>query len=331
MRYKVLIPQPVAETGKRYLGERGYEIKTGSGLSAAELISDIADCHAVLARIEKYPAEVLEAAPFLKIIARHGVGVDNIDVKRAEELGIWVTNAPESNSNTVAEHTIGILFALAKHTVRTVSEFRDGNYEIRNQIRGNDLEGKILGIAGVGKIGGRVAEKAAHGLSMNVLAYDPYASNDAFPDFIERVPEWDRLFRRSDFVSLHIPSNEATRGIVGKHEFELMKPTAYIINAARGEIVDEKALIDALRSGQIAGAGIDVFEQEPPDRTNPLLHMQNVIATPHTAAMTEEAMQRMALHAAMCIDDVLSGRVPEWPVNRPNPPRSHKQGEHTNG
>lgn len=321
MAHKVLIPQEISEKGKQYLRERGYEIKMGSGMSAEAIKRDVVDCEAILARVEKYPADVIEAGLLLKVIARHGVGVDNVDVKRAEELGIWVANAPESNSNTVAEHTIGVIIALAKLLLPIVNSFKGGNYEIRNQKRGEDLEGKTLGIAGIGKIGCMVARKAALGLSMNVIAYDPYASADGFPDFVERVPNWEDVFEKSDFVTIHIPSNENTKNIVGKREFELMKTSSYFINAARGEIVDEKALTTALQEEQIAGAAIDVYKNEPPDADNALLHMDNVITTPHTAALTAECMERMALHAAMCIDDVFSGNEPRWPVNKPNPPR----------
>ena len=322
MARKVLIPQEISEKGKQYLRERGYEIKMGSGMSAEAIKRDVVDCEAVLARVEMYPADVLEAGLMLKVIARHGVGVDNIDVRRAEELGIWVANAPKSNSNTVAEHTVGVIVALAKLLLPTVNSFKGGNYEIRDRNRGEDLEGKTLGIAGIGKIGSLVARKVALGLSMNVIAYDPYMSTDGFPEFVEPASKWEDVFEKSDFVTIHIPANENTKNIVGKREFELMKPSAHFINAARGEIVDESALIAALQEKRIAGAAIDVYENEPPDADNALLYMENVIATPHTAAMTTECMERMALHAAMCIDDVFSGNEPRWPVNKPNPPRS---------
>ncbi len=316
MAYKVLVPQDVMPEGKEYLTQRGCEIKMGSGITVEEIARDVADCDAILARTAPFPAEVLEAGKKLKVVGRHGVGVDNIDVARAEELGIWVTNAPESNSNTVAEHTVLLMLALSRHLIKVIDEFRGGNFSIRNQLKGMDIEGKTLGIVGMGKIGRLVARKMA-AFDMKIIGYDPYLSSDKFPDFVEPVKEWGDIFSRPDFVTLHLPATSETRGAVGKAEFEMMKNSACLINAARGEVVDEAALIEALQSGAIGGAGLDVFANEPPAQDSPLLHMDNVIATPHNAALTVECMTRMALHAAMGIDDVLNGRTPKWPVNNP--------------
>ncbi|HUV07028.1 MAG TPA: hydroxyacid dehydrogenase [Spirochaetia bacterium] len=317
MAFKVLIPQDIAEEGKKYLRERGYEIKMGSGITVEAIREDVKDCDAILARTAPFPGEVLRAGKRLKVVARHGVGIDNIDVKTATELGIYVTNAPESNANSVAEHTVGLIVALAKGYLRFDREFRSGNFEIRNQLKGQDLEGKTLGIIGVGRIGRLVAKKALKGFDMRVLGYDPYVTGvEELPE-LEVVTDWETPFRESDFITLHLPATADTRGIIGKKELGIMKSTAYLINAARGEIVNEEELIRALREKKIAGAGLDVFEKEPPEKNNPLLKMENVIATPHNAALTAECSIRMALHAAMGIDDVLSGRKPRWPVNIP--------------
>ncbi|MBZ4646216.1 MAG: D-3-phosphoglycerate dehydrogenase / 2-oxoglutarate reductase [Petroclostridium sp.] len=317
MAFKVLIPQDITEAGKKYLLERGYEIKMGSGATVDAIKKDVEDCDAILARTAPFPAEVLKAGKKLKVIARHGVGVDNIDVKTAEELGIYVTNAPLSNANSVAEHTIGLIIACARNMVRVDKEFRNGNFEIRNQLKGMDIEGKILGLVGLGRIGTMVAKKAALGLGMKVIGYDPYITQDKVAPEIELINDWEYIFKNADFVSLHMPATEKTKGIVGKKEFEIMKPTAYLINAARGEVVNEAELIEALKTKKIAGAGLDVFEQEPPAKDNPLFELHNVILTPHNAALTQEAMDRMGLHAAIGIDEVLSGKKPSWPVNNP--------------
>ncbi len=315
--HKILIAQDISEKGKQYLQERGYEIKMGSGISVEVLAREVVDCSAIVARTAEYPREVLQAGKDLKVVGRHGVGVDNIDVEAATELGIYVTNAPESNAETVAEHTIALMLALAKNIVRSDQALRSGNFAIRNQICGVDVAGKTLGIVGLGRIGASVAKKAACGFEMKVIGYDPYLTPDNYPEHAEVLSEWDRIFRESDFVTLHLPSNEATQGIVGRKELYLMQPTACLINAARGEIVNEQALLAALREHRIAGAGLDVYAQEPPVAEDPLFALDNVVVTPHSAALTAECLDRMAVHAAMGIDEVLSGQQPSWPVNEP--------------
>ena len=319
--YKVLIPQDIMEEGKDYLRERGYEVKMGSGITVEDISRDVADCDAILARTAPFPAEVLQAGKKLKVIGRHGVGVDNIDVKKAEEMGIWVTNAPESNSNTVAEHALGLIVALAHNIVRSDKAFRAGDFEIRNRVKGNDLEGKVLGVLGMGKIGRLVAQKAFYGLGMKILGYDPYLKAGDFPEWVTKVDTWDEIFKSADFVTIHIPATPKTKKSIGAKEFGMMKKSAYVINAARGEVVDEPALVQALENGEIAGAGLDVFEEEPPVKDHPFFSMDNVVVTPHNAALTTECMIRMATHAAQGIDEVLSGKKPTWPVNNPSDPR----------
>ena len=317
MAYQVLIPQDVAQPGKDYLRERGHEIKMGSGITTEAIATDVVDCDAILARTAPFPAKVLEAGKKLKVISRHGVGYDNIDVARATELGIWVTFAPESNANTVAEHTIGCILTLARNFIQQDRETRAGNWGIRDKLLGTDLAGKVLGIVGLGKIGRRVAQKASHGLDMKVVAYDPFLKQEQMAEFATPVMSMDDVFSVADFVTLHIPGGASTRGVVGKKMFALMKKTAIFINASRGDVVAEADLIEALRNGAIAGAAIDVYEKEPPQKDNPLMSMSNVLLTPHNASQTRECMIRMALHAAQGIDEVLSGKRPTWPVNDP--------------
>lgn len=320
MAYKVLIPQPIAEEGKQYLRDRGYEVKMGSGHTVEIIKEEARECDAILVRTALLPAEVLQAAPHLKVIGRHGVGVDNIDVETAADLGIYVTNAPRSNSNSVAEHAIGLIIACARNMSLADRVTRRGDFGIRDQIRGVDLEGKIVGIIGHGAIGSRVAKKATHGLNMNVIVYDPYIAQSTIPPDVLRLDSREEVFSTSDFVTLHLPLNAETKGSVGRKEFEMMKPTAYLINTARGNIVNEAELINALQQHLIAGAGLDVYKREPPAKDNALFQLDNVILTPHNAALTRECMIRMAVHAAMGIDDVLSGRKPQWPVNNPKSP-----------
>lgn len=315
MGYKVLIPQKISVEGTNYLLERGYEIDTGNGISPEALAAAVVDCDAILARTELYPASVLEAGKKLKVIGRHGVGINNIDMETATRLGIQVTITPLANSNTVAEQTLGFILALSRQLTRIDQEFRHGNWAVRDQIKGMDLEGKTLGIAGLGKIGSLVAKKAA-AFDMKVIAYDPYVEPEKVPANVAMVGALAEIFAQSDFVTLHMPYEKK---IIGKSLFSLMKPSAYFINLSRGEIVFENDLIEALQNKQIAGAALDVFEVEPPDvKNNPLFSMPNVIVTPHNSALTTEATMRMALHAAQGIDEVLTGKIPTWPANKPS-------------
>lgn len=315
MAYTVLIPQPIAEEGKDYLLERGYEVKMGSGHTVDIMKEEVKGCDAILIRTAPLPAEVLQVEKRLKVIGRHGVGVDNIDLVAARELGITVTYAPESNANSVAEQVMGLMVACARSYYLCGQELRKGNFDIRDHNLSVDLEGKIVGIVGLGAIGSRVAHKAHHGFDMKVIAYDPYVNKDKVSVEITLIDSWDDLFQTADFVTLHLPANKETTGCVGKREFAMMKPTAYLINTARGHIVNEVELIKALQDKVIAGAGLDVFEREPPATDNPLFQLDNVFLTPHSAALTTECRIRTAVHAAMGIDDVLSGRTPKWPVN----------------
>ena len=202
MGYKVLIPQEILDEGKDWLRARGYEIKMGSGITADDIARDVVDCDAILARTAPFPARVLEAGKKLRVIGRHGIGYDNIDVARATELGIWVTNAPESNAGSVAEYAMGCIIALARNFIRSDRETRAGNWLIRDKMVGSDLEGKVLGIAGLGKIGRRLARKASLGMEMKVIGYDPYLAPEAFPEYATPVATWEELFAS---VGLHQP------------------------------------------------------------------------------------------------------------------------------
>ncbi len=298
--------------------ERGYEIVKGSGISEDELAEAIQACDAVLARTERYTENVIRAGRKVRVIARHGVGVDNINVPLATELGIYVTTTPMANAVSVAEHALTLILALSKKLMAIDRAFRKGNWEIRNQVFGMELEGKTLGILGLGRIGSMLAKKAYHGLGMNVIGYDPYVPADRLPEGV-RQADWNAIFEQSDFVSVHLPAAPETMGIIGRKELELMKPSAYFVNAARGEVVNERDLVAVLNENRIAGAGLDVFREEPLPASHPFFQMEQVLMTPHNAALTEESRAKMALHAAMSIDEVLTGKSPSWPVNHPVP------------
>lgn len=321
MAFRVLIPQDITDPGKDYLRENGCEAIIGSASDPTTIAREAADCDAILARTARYDKALLCLLPRLQVIGRHGIGVDNIDVVYCEENGIHVTYAPLSNSNTVAEYTMMQLLCCARNLVPVNRAFLAGDFEIRNRDLGTDLEGKVLGIIGLGRIGRLVASKAALGFGMRIIGYDPFLRLEDRPEGVTLLASREELFREADFVTVHIAATPETRKSIGRTEFRLMKRSAVFINASRGEVVNENDLAEALRNGVIRGAGIDVFDPEPPARDNPLLRLDNVVATPHNAALTREAMDRMGLHAAMGIVEVLQGREPSWGVNRPVNPR----------
>lgn len=314
MSYKVLITEDINIKGKEYLKSRGYKIKMASDISESTIIREIQDCDAVITRNARITENIIKSAKKLKVISMHGVGVDIIDVNAATKYGVQVTNAPNSNKNSVAEYTIGLIISLAKNLFLYDRELRKGNFQIR-QTLGMDLEDKTLGIIGMGNIGSIVAQKASRGLGMKIIGFRRHIK-DIFPmDNIRLTSNLDYLLENSDFVSLHVPLTNSTKEMIGQRELDLMKPNAFLINTARGEVVDNHALVYALKNKKIAGAAIDVFKGEVPAKDNPLFSLDNVIVSPHTAAFTNEAVARMAIHSAIGVDEVLSGKEPTWPIN----------------
>lgn len=316
--YKVLIPQDIQEEGKQYLREKGYEIQIGSGFDRDTLKKEISDADAVIARTAAYPADVIAAGTKLKVIARYGVGYDNIDLKAAEDMGIYVTIAKGCNTRSVAEHTAALMLACARNITQIYEELKRGNFAIRNALPGMELRGKTFGIAGIGAIGFETAKIVHDGFSMEVLAFDRYADRSVYPEWIHFVDTLDELLKNADVLSLHTPLTSETEHMINRDAMRLMKPSAIIINAARGPIWDERDLYEALKEGTIAAAGSDVFEQEPPDARFPLFELPNYIASAHNAALTKEANAAVSLSCAHAIDDVLSGREPEFPIIRPD-------------
>lgn len=310
----ILIPEKVAEEGLVFLRDRGYKIKRGRGPAREVLLEDLQGCDGVIVRTAVVNEEVFRRCPGLKAVAKHGVGVDNIDLDAARRYGRRVVNVPAANTLSVAEQAMALIIACAKRLPFMCEQYKRGNYRVKDTVLTSELGGKTLGLAGLGRIASAVAKMAKNGFSMKIIAYDPYLSRESGSDAAVLVDRWEQLFRESDFVSVHMPATKETEKIIGKREFGLMKKTAFLINTARGKIVDEAALIEALESGEIFGAGLDVSDPEPALQSNPLFRMENVILTPHNAASTREAMVRMALGAAEGIDDLLSGREPAHPV-----------------
>lgn len=316
MRKKVLIVQPIHESGVRILEEL-FEVKVAPDPSVETVKREIKGVEGVVVRTAPFTREIIEAADSLKVIARHGVGVDNIDIQAATEKGILVLNTPNANAVSVAEHTIVAIGALAKRMLSMDRATREGNWETRNEYRAIDLDGKILGLIGVGRIGSLVAKKAAAAFGMKVIAYDPYVKPEVAQEAgITLVNEPSEVFKNADVVSLHTPLTPETRGFVNAERLAMMKPTAFLVNFSRGEVVDEKALYEALKKGTIAAAALDVFQQEPPQKDNPLFTLDNVLLSPHSAALTKECVIRMATGAAEGVRDVLTGKEPKWVVNR---------------
>jgi len=264
----------------------------------------------------KLTPEVLDGAPRLRVMGRPGIGVDNIDLAAATERGICVVNTPDAPTEPVAEKVVGWILMLA-HRLREADRVaRSAGWSERGTLRGHDLAGKTLGLIGVGRVGGRVAQICSTAFRMRVLAYDPYVNPArAYLLGIEPVSSLDELLPAADFISVHCPLSDETRGMLGEQELQRMKPTAYLINAARAPIVSEAALLRALREGWIAGAAIDVFPSEPPPPDHPLLALDNAILSPHIASFTHEGVLRMSTGCAEQVLMVLRGERPSNLVN----------------
>jgi D-3-phosphoglycerate dehydrogenase len=305
---KVLISDNLSPAAIAIFHARGVETDVKPGLSPAELRAIIGGYDGLAVRsATKVTRELLDAAPRLKVVGRAGIGVDNIDVRSATARGVVVMNTPRGNTITTAEHAIAMMFALARQIPEASAATRSGRWE-KNRFMGVELSGKFLGLIGCGNIGSIVADRAI-GLKMRVLAYDPYLSEKRALDLgVEKV-ELDALLARADFITLHTPLTDATRNIVSREALARTKPGVRIINCARGGLVDEAALADAIRSGHVAGAALDVFVEEPATES-PLFALDNVVCTPHLGAATEEAQENVARQVAEQICDfLLTGAV----------------------
>ena len=314
MATRVLIPQPILPAGYEYLRKHGYEAVDGRGFTEEDIITDIRDCDALIVRTARITRQIFDAAPKLKILARHGAGYDGVDLAAAREHGVLVCTAGGANAISVAELTIFYMLYCSRNFKKVQNLYLQDYRQAKMGVPKTELEGKTLGLVGLGNIDKLVAQKAALGFDMTVLAYDPFAKGAGLPDYIRMVEDRDEIFKRSDYVSLHVPATTETVHSVSDREFGLMKPTAYLINAARGSIVDEAALYRALQEEKIAGAGLDVLEQEPIDPSNPLVAMDNVPTAPHIGGATKEASSRSSVACAQAIDDFFSGRTPKFVV-----------------
>ena len=311
---KIFLTEHIHDDAVAYLKEH-FEVVQGTSTEASEIIRQAQGCAGILIRSAKITAEIMDAIPTLKVIAKHGMGVDNIDVAHATEKGILVVNAPYSNMNAVAEHIVTLLLALSKRIVRMDWLTREGQFAQRNTYKTTELKNATVGIIGMGKIS-RLAVKKLSGFEMRIIASDPFVKQEDVGELPVTMVSSEEVYRTADFVIVHTSLFPSTFHLVGAEQFQMMKPTAYIINAARGPIIDEAAMIEALKTGGIAGAGLDVFEQEPPAPDNPLFKMDNVIVSPHNAALSDGALRAMAMDSAQGITEYPTGKPVTYPVNK---------------
>ncbi len=301
---KVLVAAPLHEKAIDVLKNAGFEVVYEEYPDEERLIELAGDVDAIIVRSKpKVTRRVIEAAPKLKVIGRAGVGLDNIDLNAAKERGIKVVNSPAASSRSVAELAMALMFNVARKIAFADRKMREGVWA-KKQCMGIELEGKTLGIVGFGRIGYQIA-KIAKAMGMNVLLYDPYPNEERAKEVGGTFVSLEDLLKESDVVTLHVPLVDATYHLINEERLKLMKPTAILINAARGAVVDTNALVKALEEGWIAGAGLDVFEEEPLPKDHPLTKLDNVVLTPHIGASTVEAQMRAGVQVAEQIVEIL--------------------------
>ncbi|MEE2678712.1 MAG: phosphoglycerate dehydrogenase [Myxococcota bacterium] len=315
---KVLVSDSLAPRGLEILEQSpGLEVDYRPGIDAGELLAAVADAHGLVIRSgTKVTRDVIDAAAELQVIGRAGIGVDNVDVAAATARGIVVMNTPGGNNITTAEHAVALIVALARHIPQATASMKSGQWE-KKQFVGVELYNRTLGVVGLGNIGRIVADRA-RGLGMKVVGHDPFLTEQAALKLdIERV-NFGELLARADIVTLHVPRTKETQGMLGREAFAQIKPGALVVNAARGGILDEAALLEALDSGRVAGAALDVFEEEPPPADHPLVAHERVICTPHLGASTEQAQVNVAIAVAEQVRDFLCHDVIGNAVNVPS-------------
>lgn len=309
---KVLIADILSPEAIGRLQSGGIDVDDRAGIEASELLAAIPEYHGLIVRSRtKVTAEVLQAATQLKVVGRAGVGVDNIDVPAARQRGVAVVNTPVSTSVAVAELTFALLLSLLREVPRADAAAKQGLW-IKKELEGNELAGKTLGILGVGNIGAQVAKRAA-AFDMQVIGFDPFLDAKTLLERGAQPAALDEVYAQADIITLHLPLLPDTRGMLDKHAFAKMKFGAYIVCAARGGVINEGDLLAALNSGQIGGAGLDVFEKEPPG-PSALIQHPRVVATPHIGAQTAEAQSRAAMDVADEVLNALQGKPLRWQI-----------------
>jgi D-3-phosphoglycerate dehydrogenase len=308
----VLIAEELSPATVDALGP-DFDVRNVDGTDRVALLAELATADAILVRsATKVDAEAIAAAPNLKVIARAGVGLDNVDIKAATAAGVMVVNAPTSNIISAAELTVGHILSLARHIPAAAGALADGQWK-RSKYTGVELYEKTIGIIGLGRIGALIAARM-QAFGTNIIAYDPYITSARAQQLGVTPVTLDELLAQADFVTIHMPKTPETTGMIGTAQFKLMKPTAFVVNVARGGLIDEDALYTALTEGTIAGAGLDVFVNEPPTGS-PLLGLENLITTPHLGASTDEAQEKAGVSVAKSVRLALSGELVPDAVN----------------
>jgi D-3-phosphoglycerate dehydrogenase len=313
---KVLITEPFENEGKEILIKEGFQVDEVGKISKEELLNIISPYDVLIVRSgTKVTREVIEKGENLKIIGRAGVGLDNIDIEAATEYGIIVMNAPEGNTISAAEHTIALIFSLARNIPIANQTLKNGKWE-KKKFVGTELYGKTLGIIGLGRIGKRVAN-LAKGIGMKVIGYDPYVSEEEIRELGITMVNFEGVLKQADILTFHLPLTEETYHMISDKEFEIMKDGVMIVNCARGGIIDEEALVRYLKKGKVKGAALDVFEKEPIE-SSPLFEFENVIVTPHLGASTKEAQINVACQLATQIVEAINKKIVKNAVNFPS-------------
>ena len=311
MTKKVYLPDDIPAVGKDILTAAGFEVIVGTGRQREIMKKEGAAANAVLIGTQTFDEDIMRAMPNLQVIARNGVGYDAVDIAAATRRGIYVVNTPKALSSSVAETAVAELLAISKNLYQNAKAIHEDNWGYRKQHPGRDVAGKTVGILGFGRIGQQVAEKLS-GFGLHVIAFDPFAKSTDIVTIVDR----EMVFKKSDYVMIHLPAMPETIHSIGKTEFDMMKNDAYLINMARGNIIVTSDLVAALKNHDIAGAALDVFEEEPLPVSDPLVALDNVLLTPHIASNTVETKERMAIDAAHDIVRVLMGDQPVSSVNQ---------------
>ena len=312
---KVLIADAINEKGIENL-KKVAEVVVDTSITPEKLVNTINEYDGIVVRSRtKVTREVIENASNLKIIARAGVGVDNIDLNAATEKGIMVVNSPESTSITVAEHTMGLLLNVARKISIADKSVKSGKWE-KKRFMGVELRKKTLGIIGMGRIGSQVVNRCK-AFEMDAMAYDPYLPKEVAKQMGVELTDLESVLKNADFITIHVPLTPETKHLISTDEFEIMKDSAFIANCARGGIIDEEALYVALSENKIGGAALDVYEEEPPAKDSKLLELDNIVLTPHIAASTKEAQRDAAIIVADEIIDLFKGGTPQNVLNMP--------------
>ena len=313
---KIVIPDPLPAAAVSLLEAEGWTVDTRSGRSTAQLRADLSDADALIVRsATTVTAELIAAAPRLRVVARAGAGIDNVDIAAASDRGIPVLNAPGANSVSVAEHVFALMLSSARSVTLADAQMKAGRW-LKKSLRGAELRGKTLGVVGLGRIGREVVRRAL-AFEMVVIAHDPFIASQMADDLGIELVALDLLAERADFITLHLPSTDSTRGLLNRALLARCRPGARVINTARGDLVDEEALVEAIAEQRIGGAGLDVFRQEPPADTT-LTGLAQVVATPHIAGATAEAQQLVSLSAATGVREYLQTGFARNAVNYPS-------------